>query len=331
MKIGEVGERFFLTQLCDLVFQANGSQLGFDEDASDMGLEEGLNIVLNVDTFVSSTDRLPGMSDAQVGRKTAVMTLSDIVVKGARPLITMLSLCISPDHEVNEGIELVRGFSQYCIRNGIRFLGGDTGSAKEVILTGVALGTVEPTQIVKRGGAREGDLIIVTEDFGLTSVAYKMLLENREVSPNLGGRALEAVYRPELYLDLVPALARQHLVTSAMDSSDGLAITLNTMSEHSNMAFIIDRLPIAEGVEEFAVQHELNLLQLVMQGGEEFIPVMTIPPERLAVAKEIARQHRVRLTVIGHVENGTGVYLKSDGEPGMIMLPRGYDKFKEWS
>ncbi len=331
MRLSDIGERSFLAQLRDLVFLSSDSRLGFDEDASDIGLGPDLNAVLNVDTFISSTDRLPGMSDAQVGRKTAVMVLSDVVVKGARPLITMLSLCIPPDHEVTAGVELVRGFSQYCLQHGVRFLGGDTGSANEVILTGVAFGVADPAKIVTRGGAKEGDLIVVTADFGLTSIAYKMLLAGLEVSSQLAKRAIDAAYKPELNMSLVPSLAEQHLITSAMDSSDGLGITLNVMAEHSNMAFIIDRLPIAEDVLEFATQHGLDPLELVMQGGEEFIPVMTISPQRLDTAMEVARMNQARLRVIGHVEGGSGVHLVSDGTHRATISAKGYDKFTEWS
>ena len=92
MKTGEMGERDFLAMISSFVDKPKGAILGFDDDASDIPISDTSNLVINVDTFVRKTDWLPGMTPAQVGRKTAVMALSDLAAKGAKPLAIMLSL-----------------------------------------------------------------------------------------------------------------------------------------------------------------------------------------------------------------------------------------------
>ncbi len=330
MKTGDVGERGFLSRIQDLVRQVDGARLGWDEDASDFPLGIGSNVVVNVDTFVESTDRLPGMTDAQVGRKTAVMTISDLVAKGARPIASMLSLCVPRDYALADAVDLVRGFSDYGLKNGITFIGGDTGSALETVLTGVALGVAHPDRIVTRSGSKVGDLIAVTDPFGLTSVAYRILLKNFEASTSLRNRALETAYRPELHIGLVEALANEEAVTSSMDSSDGLGITLNTMSRLSDHGFLIDSLPLSPGVDEFARHHGLDSVDLVMNGGEEFSVVVTLPPDRLEIANRISKRRGCPLQYIGRVtDDKLGVrYLSGQGE--RVIPDRGYDNFKEW-
>jgi thiamine-monophosphate kinase len=329
MKTGELGERAFLASIKDYITMVKGARLGFDEDASDFPLTDDKHIVVNVDTFVRETDWLRGMSAAQAGRKTAVMALSDLAAKGAKPVCTMLSLCVPEDYDSQEASELVRGFSQYGLKAGIPCIGGDTGMASDVILTGIALGVASSNGIITRRGAKVGDVIVVTGLFGLTSVAYEMLLRGRLADDSLQKNALLAAYKPQINLEIVSALASQGAITSSMDSSDGLGITLHTMAGHSRVRFVIDQLPIASGVKAFAQSQSLDEMSLVMQGGEEFLLALTIPESRYGEAAKIAEANHASLIKIGHVQRGRGVVYETP--QGVLDIPSsGYDNFKEW-
>ena len=329
MKTGEIGERGFLNSISNYVNSIKGAKLGFDDDASDFPITDNQNIVVNVDTFVRKTDWLSGMTAAQVGRKTAVMTLSDLAAKGAKPICTMLSLCVPEDFEADEASELVRGFSQYGLKAGIPFIGGDMGMSSDVVLTGVGLGVAPPEGIIPRNGAEPGDIVAVTGYFGFTSVAFEVLLRRREAEPDLHKKALLAAYKPAINLEIVPALAEKHAITASMDSSDGLGVTLNTIAKQSMVSMVIERLPSARGVDLFARQNMLDEMKLVMQGGEEFHLVMTVPEDRFEEAQEIATSKRVPLIDIGYVQKGDRVAYESS--EGNVDIPfSGYDNFKEW-
>ncbi|MHA1662914.1 MAG: thiamine-phosphate kinase, partial [Candidatus Thorarchaeota archaeon] len=322
-------ERGFLDSISNYVNSVKGAKLGFDDDASDFPITDNQNLVVNVDTFVRKTDWLSGMTSAQVGRKTAVMTLSDLAAKGARPISTMLSLCVPEDFEADEASELVRGFSQYGLKAGIPFIGGDMGMSSDVVLTGVGLGIAPPEGIIPRNGAKPGDIVAVTGYFGYTSVAFEALLRGREVEPDLHKKALLAAYKPVINLEIVPALADKNAITASMDSSDGLGITLNSIAKQSKVSFVIERLPAGSGVELFARKNMLDEMKLVMQGGEEFLIVMTIPEGKFEEAQKIAEVKRVPLIDIGYVQKGDRVAYESS--EGYVDIPfSGYDNFKEW-
>ena len=329
MKTGEIGERGFLASISNYVNSVKGAKLGFDDDASDFPITDNQNIVVNIDTFVRETDWLSGMTAAQVGRKTAVMTLSDLAAKGAKPICTMLSMCVPEDFEVEEASEIVRGFSQYGLKAGIPFIGGDMGMSSDVILTGVGIGSASQEGIIPRNGAKPGDIVAVTGYFGLTSVAFEVLLRGREAEPDLHKKALLAAYKPAINLEIVPALAEKNAITASMDSSDGLGITLNTIAKQSKVSFVIERLPSAKGVEMFARVNMLDEMKFVMQGGEEFLLVLTIPEDKFEEAQEIATAKRVPLMDIGYVQKGDRVAYESS--EGYVDIPfYGYDNFKEW-
>ncbi len=327
MENEDISEREFLLQIKHLVRKIPGSRLDFDDDASDIPLNEE-SIVINVDTFVTSTDKLPRMSYAQSGRKTAVMTLSDLAAKGASPRGMLLSACFGENFEPESIQECIRGFSQYCLKSDVPFLGGDLGHSKEIVLTGVGIGTASPNRIVTRRGAQPGDIVAVTDAFGLSFVAFRVLIDGYAAEENLKTRALKAAYKPGIHPRLVSELSKASLVSSSMDSSDGLGITLNTMAEQSNCLFLIDQLPIAAGVKQFTEDHDLDLLNVIMQGGEEFSLVLTIPAGRWDDAVEIAEEEQAKMIRIGEVEKGSGV--KYVGESKEIAIPaKGYDVLKK--
>jgi len=329
MKTGEIGERGFLSSISNYVNSIKGAKLGFDDDASDFPITDNQNMVVNIDTFVRETDWLSGMTAAQVGRKTAVMTLSDLAAKGAKPMCTMLSLCVPEDFEADDASEIVRGFSQYGFKEGIPFIGGDMGMSSDVVLTGVGFGIAPPEGIIPRNGAQPGDIIAVTGYFGLTSVAFEILLRGREAEPDLHKQAILAAYKPAINLEIVPALAEKNAITASMDSSDGLGITLNTIAKQSNVRFMIERLPAAREVEMFARTNKLDAMKLILQGGEEFLLVLTIPENKFEAAQEIATAKHVPLINIGYVQKGDRVaYESSEGHVDIPSL--GYDNFKEW-
>jgi thiamine-monophosphate kinase len=329
MTAAEMSERAFLESIRHLVNRIPDSKLGFDEDASDIPLNGTQNVVINVDTFVRESDWLPGMTAAQAGRKAAVMTISDIVAKGASPRATMISLCMPDDYSREDAREMVRGFSQYGLKSGIPFIGGDLGRAKDVILTGIGIGVAPPSGIISRAGTHEGDIIAVTGQFGLTGLAYAHLLRGLELDSNLRYDVLGMAYNPHIHHDFVAALASNGAISASMDSSDGLGITLHTMARLSELAFEVDVIPVSQDISRFAEQRGLNLLQLVMQGGEEFVLVITIPQEKKDLAFSIAGEQKVPLIEIGFAKSGQGVNYRSS--EGWTEVPSsGYDSLTGW-
>ncbi|MHA2042786.1 MAG: thiamine-phosphate kinase, partial [Candidatus Thorarchaeota archaeon] len=252
-----------------------------------------------------------------------------IVAKGATPLATLLSMCVPKEFDALAAQELVRGFSQYCVKTGVPFIGGDVGSSSDVVLTGVAVGIAPPEGIVTRGGTKDGDIIAVSGNFGLTSVAFEVLLNGKKADDDLRSKAIGAAYRPDIHFGFVSALAEKGVISASMDSSDGLGITLNTMAAQSGLSFLIENLPTAKGVAQFSKELSIPEWKLVMKGGEEFILVLTIPEAHWDDAYKIARKMHVPLKRIGYASPGEGVFHKtSEGLHEISAV--GYDNFREW-
>jgi thiamine-monophosphate kinase len=182
---------------------------------------------------------------------------------------------------------------------------------------------------VSRAGANEGDVVVVTGNFGLTSVAFEILIGGKKATSELHQDALAAAYRPKIHSNFIASLAEASAVSASMDSSDGLGITLHTISKMSKCGITVDDLPVTPEVKAFCRANKLGTLRTVTQGGEEFLLVLTIPSDKYAVAQEIAEKQKVFLRKIGQVTTGDEVVWES--EEGTLPIPfAGYDNFKEW-
>ena len=99
--------------------------------------------------------------------------------------------------------------------------------------------------------------------------------------------------------------------SSSIDSSDGLASSLYELARQSKVNLFINYMPFTKDIKDFALRNHLDAKSLVFYGGEEYEIIATISRSHLAKVKNIARRSRLRLIVIGKVENGNGsVFIK---------------------
>ncbi|MEM3143046.1 MAG: thiamine-phosphate kinase [Candidatus Nitrosotenuis sp.] len=284
-------------------------------------IKVGKNIaVIKIDTLVSGTDVPPGMSLHDVARKSIVACVSDFAAKGVRPTHCIVSVSLPKSLSRKDVAKLADGFKAASKEFNVSIIGGDTNESDEIIITVSMFGMAE--RIVRRKGAKSGDVIFVTGHFGKTASGLKILLERRKAKPIFATDVKKAVYHaiPRLKFGM---LAAKHM-TSSMDSSDGLSTTLVELSRQSRKKFIITEIPTTSEIAEFARANNLDLLDLVFNGGEEYEIVATAPQKSVAKLRQIAEKSKTPFIQIGMVKNGRGVFLK---ESNMELKDLGWSHF----
>lgn len=274
------------------------------EDVETFSLGKKLGII-KTDTLVESTDIPPKMKLSDVARKSIVACVSDFAAKGVQPLYCIISVSIPRKYSVKKIKEIADGFRDASREFGFKILGGDTNEGKELVLSVSFFGISD--RIVHRSGARIGDSIIVTGQFGNASAGLKHVMDGKKADAKFVKKIKNAVYRPTPRLGFGVSAARYF--SSAMDSSDGLSTTLVEMSTQSKKKFAINNLPMDPKLEQFARQNRLDVIDLVFNGGEEYEIVATIPQKNLKKIKQIAKSRKVSLIEIGRVERGHDVFL----------------------
>lgn len=299
----------------------------FGDDVAAVYLGRGKLAVLKTDMLVYSLDVPPGMSLYQVARKAAVMNISDFAAKGVQPIALLTSLGL-PRYFTQKDVELIsEGLNSGVREYGAYLIGGDTSEAPDLIIACMVYGVTKFMSLIPRSGAQPEDILAVTGQFGRTAAGLKLLLENLKAPPTLKEKLLESVYLPKARLKEGLALAKTGVVTSSIDSSDGLAVSLYELNKMSKTGFEVTSLPVAEEAKEFAKLHGLNVNDFILHGGEEYELVVTVRPEGWLKAQEAVRQAGGSLTQIGVVTKDPSIILREGNKKSEIPC-LGWEHFK---
>jgi thiamine-monophosphate kinase len=260
MRLGELGEFGLLAEL-----ERRGLVTGISNDAAE--LPGGL--VVTHDVLVEDVHfRLDWMSWRELGYRAAAVNLSDLAASAADPEALVVSLALRADLTVEDVLELYAGLNE----PGVPIVGGDTTSSARVHVGVTAIGRSE--RVPGRGGARPGDLLVVTGPLGGSGAAFRKQAYVRPPLRVAEGKRLGAVAH------------------ALIDLSDGLGPDAGHIAERSGCRVVIDldRVPLAEG----ATSDDLGF-------GEDY-ELLAATPDPLDFA------------VIGRCEEGSGVEIRSEDE-----------------
>jgi len=299
----------------------------FGDDVSAINIGHGKLAVIKTDMLVGKTDVPPGMSFRQAARKAVVMNISDLAAKGVKPVAILASIGIPSDFKETEVKQIGMGLNDGAREYDAYVLGGDTNEASDVVISCSAFGVCEKQHLMRRSGARPGDLVAVTGFFGKTASGLKILLEKLSAPPKIEKMLVDSVLLPRARVKEGLALAQTHAVTASIDSSDGLAWSLHEISKASNVGFILNSLPVAPEAEKFAKQNNLDITELTLYGGEEYELVITVRPKLWEKTKKAVEQVGTTLIRIGAVKKEKAMFLKRRGEIAPIET-RGWEHFK---
>ena len=115
------------------------------------------------------------MSLYQTARKAVVMNISDFASKGAMPTAAIVALGL-PKHLANKKAvtEIAQGLNDGAREYGAYIIGGDTNETNDLIISISLYGSAQ-NALMLRKGARTGDIVAVTGQFGKTAAGLKML------------------------------------------------------------------------------------------------------------------------------------------------------------
>ena len=325
--VSDIGERKLIQRIMKHLTPMPDMPLPFWDDASAIPLGCGRVLIVNTDMLVWETDIPQGMTPYQAARKCVVMNISDLAAKGVQPTAFMPNVGLPKDYLVTDVEEIAKGFEAGAREYDAYVVGGDTNEASDVVMAGIAFGVTEESKLMKRSGATPGNLIATTGYFGLTSAAFKILLDEAPCPEKIREKILNSVYMPKAKVKEGLALSGTGLVTSCMDSSDGLAVSLHDLSRSTGHGYHLDSLPTDPIAEEFAQYNELKSADLTLFGGEEYELIFTFSPENEENIRKALEKVGCKPHIIGKVTEKKAITMAVDGEIVDISAG-GWDHFR---
>jgi len=328
------GESGLIDLIDEVIYSKTGKRLRRDDSFffTFNYHKEGKCLVLNSDMFNATTDAPKQMNFYQMGLKSVLMNLSDLIVKGVKPEGIIVSLGLPSDLPIASFKRLIEGIVDYSSKWNLNYLGGDLNTSKDIIVNPTVFGFKNPKEIIYRKGIKPGDILAINNKFGLTGVGFDILLHkgaNVKDFPKYSS-AINSVLEPNDLGKEAFLLAEKKLATASIDSSDGLAKTLKDLTlSNPNLGFEIDfnEELIHEKAREYSKEFSLSLEKLIFEGGEEFIHLFAIEPNDYVKAQRLIKSKGGRLFKVGKAISDEKIYFLKNGKR-YELKNQGYEHFK---
>lgn len=327
MKLSDLGEFGLIERIRQSVAANEHVVRGIGDDAAELDLPAGHHLLTSTDLLIEDVHFRLDWTDAEsLGHKAIAVNCSDLAAMGATPRFLYLGLACPPETEIALIDRFLQGVLDEIKVHGAVLVGGDTCRSSGPWLISVTVEGSAPKGVaIGRGGARVGDLILVSGSLGDSALALQMRSKGIDPPAELWERHI----RPQARVRLGNALADCRRVTAMIDISDGLAADLEHILQASEVGGVLEleRLPLSEA---FGAQQRQapELIELAIHGGEDYELLFTVPPEAVTEVTDMAHRIGEQVTVIGSITPRTGELVARDAH-GQVrpILVKGYDHF----
>lgn len=296
--------------------------LSLQDDAAILGLGADEELVITTDSVIAGVHFFPDDPARSIARKALRVNLSDLAAKGAEPRGFVLNLALPhPDHDWLADFAAALGAD--ADHFACPLLGGDTVKTSGPLAIAItAFGAVPRGRMVRRSGAREGDVIVVSGTIGDAALGLA-LQRDGALAPLRAAHPVLAAHLVSRYREPQPRSAIAHLVqatfTSAMDVSDGLAGDLRKLCAASRVGARVEiaNVPLSDAAQWIVREAEAAWLERALTGGDDYEILGTLARCDLPQAIAAARYAGVALSAIGEVmARDAGVsFLDREGQP----------------
>lgn len=279
------------------------------DDAAVIPSRPGFDLVVTKDALVEGVHFLSDDPPDLIARKLLRVNLSDLAAKGAEPYGYFLATAWSKAFGWPQRQAFAEGLRVDGETYGLTLLGGDTVSTPGAMtLSATMLGWVPAGRMVRRGGAKVGDLVLVSGTIGDGGLAWRAA---RGEIADPDGAHLARYRLPVPRVDLrARLLAHAH---AAADVSDGLIADAGHIAEASGfgLRLDLDRMPLSQRARAWLdgqADRGQGLVGLASLGDDYEIVCTAAPGEAEALG----------LTVIGEI-TASGFEVRAGGklvEPG---------------
>ena len=334
--INELGE-FGLIKLIskNIKLKNKSSVLGIGDDSAIIDNSK-LQTIVSTDMLVEGVHfDLSYFPLKHLGYKSIISSISDIYSMNAECNQVTVSIAISNRFKVESIQDLYSGINLACKNYGVDLVGGDTTSSnKGIVISITAIGSAKKEKIVKRSGAKNNDLIVLTGSLGKAYLGLQVLerekqvfLVNQNSKPDLSPytKLIESQLKPEARKDVISYLDENNIIPSSMiDISDGLSSELIHLCSSSKVGCQIyeEKFNFDESFLSTCKEFNLEPSTIFLSGGEDYELLFTINQDSYELIKD-----NDYFNVIGHIKENLDLELNGKDSKKTIINSMGWKSF----
>ena len=334
--INELGE-FGLIKLIskNIKLKNKSSVLGIGDDSAIIDNSK-LQTIVSTDMLVEGVHfDLSYFPLKHLGYKSIISSISDIYSMNAQCNQVTVSIAISNRFKVESIQDLYSGINLACKNYGVDLIGGDTTSSnKGIVISITAIGSAKKEKIVKRSGAKNNDLIVLTGSLGKAYLGLQVLerekqvfLVNQNSKPDLSPytKLIESQLKPEARKDVISYLDENNIIPSSMiDISDGLSSELIHLCSSSKVGCQIyeEKFNFDESFLSTCKEFNLEPSTIFFSGGEDYELLFTINQDSYELIKD-----NNYFNVIGHITENLDLELNGKDSKKTIINSMGWKSF----
>ncbi len=281
--------------------------VGIGDDCAALSIPEGSLALLTTDMLVAGVHYKPEeVTPSQVGHKALARGLSDIAAMAGEALAVVVAVAAPRHLSMSYLQEIIRGMKGAADAWGVTLVGGDvTAGPLPLTLTVTTIGAGEKRSLILRSGARVGDMLMVTGELGGA----------------MRGRHLSFTPRLKEARWLRDAAS----INAMIDISDGLAADAGHIAQESGVALELwqEAIPLSNDAVEIAKSSGKTALEHALNDGEDY-ELLFAAPAREAERLLERPDPPVKLTCIGEVVAGSGLWIRKRGGERRPLEPRGW-------
>ncbi|MGE5362214.1 MAG: thiamine-phosphate kinase [Bacteroidales bacterium] len=339
--VSDIGERALIARIKERVPQLpEWVAVGIGDDAAVLEPERNALQVVTTDALVEGVHFDRGfMPPAAIGHRALAANFSDVAAMGARPRAALLSLALPDALPLVDFDEMIAALLALAATSRVPLVGGNIARSPGPLVVDITvLGTAQRRRLLRRDGARPGDVVFVSGEVGAASAGLAWCRARgfdacRAVTPSERGEVERLAARflyPEARLRLGWLLARNRAATACMDLSDGLADAVQQVARASGVGAKIRAgdIPVPAAAAPWLEREGRDTVTAAITGGEDYELLFTVPGRRRRLIDALRRGlSGVPLTAIGVITRGPEVVLTREGRPDEAM-PQGYSHFR---
>ncbi|MBI5529567.1 MAG: thiamine-phosphate kinase [Deltaproteobacteria bacterium] len=304
--------------------------LGIGDDCAVIDVRPGEVLLHTTDCLVEGVHfRREYFAAIDIGLKAVAVNLSDIAAMGGRPVAFLLTLVIpgrARDGRGNDTIQetgrdderylldIVRGAIACGRKFGCQLAGGNVSSTRGdgLIVDVSMIGAAKKGCVLRRSGARPGDVVLVSGHPGQSSAGLALLNDSRLTTHDSRLRTASSIQhpasslraahlRPQPMLALGRSLAERGLATACIDTSDGLVQDLGHICGESGVGAEIDaaKIPISRALRRLCSESRKDPLEFALGGGEDYGLLFTVTEKDFPKVRRL--KSPVPITSIGRI------------------------------